>query len=116
MDTMLDSELYQQWGERTCHGPCPEGVAIGVNPFTGILIVDSCRRYSCLQCVRSNVKQLDRAARYTRPTALLTFTLLTWDHADNRELINRFARYLALHNPGCSRGLKPPLSSSDLAM
>ncbi len=22
----------------------------------------------------------------------------------------------ALHNPGCSRGLKPPLSSSDLAM
>jgi len=26
------------------------------------------------------------------------------------------ARYAALHNPGCSRGLKPPLSSSDLAM
>ena len=22
----------------------------------------------------------------------------------------------ALHNPGCSRGLKPPVSSSDLAM
>jgi len=26
------------------------------------------------------------------------------------------ARIRALHNPGCSRGLKPPLSSSDLAM
>ena len=25
-------------------------------------------------------------------------------------------RKAALHNPGCSRGLKPPLSSSDLAM
>ncbi len=31
-------------------------------------------------------------------------------------LVPSDARYAALHNPGCSRGLNPPVSSRDLAM
>ncbi len=59
---------------------------------------------------------LDRRTWATREE--LRIAIVTWIERTyhRRRRQDSLGRLTALHNPGCSRGLKPPDSSRDLAM
>jgi len=131
MDNYLDDKLYQQWGKRTGDGPCPRGIPMGINSYSGLPTLTPCGRQSCLPCMRAEVRRLERAACYTEPTGFLTFTSLTWDHLENRARINRLGKYLrrrgiwtywiwaseinpsgeGVHAHALSRGAVPPIAA-----
>ncbi len=86
--------LEAQWGPRAAHCACPNGVLLGVQADTGLPRVEPCRKNACLTCARSKVRQVERAIRFTQPSALVTFTLLGQCHRSNALCMNNVARNL----------------------
>src|SRR5665647_209768 len=94
MDKIRNQQLHDQFGPQQVMNSCPNGELLTVDPSTGEIDGLRCRRNDCLYCVRGKVARMKRAIRFTRPTALLTFTALSADHKVNQLRINRLAKYL----------------------
>jgi hypothetical protein len=90
----LSLDLTDQWGPHQTEDACTNGTGMSVNAVTGEILGLRCRRNSCLYCVRGKVARIGRAVRYSRPTALLTFTGLTGTYRTDADQINLLLKYL----------------------
>jgi hypothetical protein len=87
--------LVDQWGPQDTVNHCPKSQHHWVNLATGVVGGPvTCRRVTCIFCLRIRAKHIKAAVAFARPSHLATITSLSGDWQSDRNAVNRMRFYL----------------------
>jgi hypothetical protein len=87
--------LVDQWGPEQKVDHCPKSEHHWVNLGTGVVGGPvTCRRVTCIYCLRVKAKHIQAAVELARPSHLATVTSLSGDWQTDRSAVNRLRYYL----------------------
>lgn len=90
----LPHDLHNRWGAMAPRAQCPDAQLLWMHIETGRPVVQPCRHNGCVQCVRTKVREVKRAIRFSQPSALLMFTSLQGEPTADTRTINKLNMYL----------------------